>query len=219
MKLRYILSTALLMTIPCTGITAELNLVPPSNTALTALKVIATNPSGVTYSTDADKLFIPASTMKLLTAVSATAALGKDFRFQTNFYADNAIQQGQIKGDVYITFTGDPTLTTRDIQALLDQLKQQGLKHITGHLYLVGEQYEMQHAPGRVWDDLGICYAAPISSYVLNKNCIQALFQPKLTDDAGVVELLENEPVIIESRAIFDKSSQRAICNLTLARL
>ncbi|MFT5790090.1 MAG: D-alanyl-D-alanine carboxypeptidase/D-alanyl-D-alanine-endopeptidase (penicillin-binding protein 4), partial [Shewanella sp.] len=42
---------------------------------------------------------------------------------------------------------------------------------------------------------------------------------PKLTDDAGVVELLENEPVIIESRAIFDKSSQRAICNLTLARL
>jgi D-alanyl-D-alanine carboxypeptidase/D-alanyl-D-alanine-endopeptidase (penicillin-binding protein 4) len=216
--LRNIISTALLMTLASTGIAAELKLVSPPRTTLTALTVIATNPSGVTQRQNADKLFIPASTMKLLTAVSATAALGKDFRYHTNIYADNPIQDGQIEGDVYLSFTGDPTLTTEDIQALLDQLKQQGLKHITGNLYLVGEQYEIQHAPGRVWDDLGICYAAPVSSYVLNKNCIQAQFKPRLADNAGVVELLENEPVVIVSRATFDKSGQRAICNLTLAR-
>lgn len=219
MILRHIISVALLMTLPSTGISAELKLVSPPDTTLTALTVIATNPSGVTLRQNGDKLFIPASTMKLLTAVSATTALGKDFRYHTNIYADNPIQDGQIEGDVYLSFTGDPTLTTEDIQALLNQLKQQGLKHITGNLYLVGEQYEIQHAPGRVWDDLGICYAAPVSSYVLNKNCIPALFKPKMTNDTGVIELLKNEPVVIESRAIFDKSGQRDICNLTLARL
>ncbi|MCL1050516.1 D-alanyl-D-alanine carboxypeptidase/D-alanyl-D-alanine-endopeptidase [Shewanella abyssi] len=218
MTLRHLVSTALIMAIPYTGVTAEQSLIVPPSTALTTFKVIATNTGGVTHSQNADKLFIPASTMKLLTAVSVTKVLGKHFRYQTNIYADNSIHQGQIKGDIYITFSGDPTLTTGDIQTLLQQLKEQGLKNITGNVYLVGEQDEIQHAPGRVWDDLGICYAAPVSSYILNKNCIQARFLPKLADDAGVVELLGNEPVTIESQAIFDKSAERAICNLTLAR-
>ncbi|QQX78298.1 D-alanyl-D-alanine carboxypeptidase/D-alanyl-D-alanine-endopeptidase [Shewanella sp. KX20019] len=218
MTLRHIVSTALFITLPYTGVTAEQSLTIPSSTALTTLKVVSTNTDVVTHSQNADKLFIPASTMKLLTAVSATAVLGKNFRYQTNVYADNSIHQGQIRGNIYITFSGDPTLTTRNIQTLLHQLKDQGLDHITGNVYLVGEQHENYHAPGRVWDDLGICYAAPVSSYVLNKNCIEARFQPKLADDAGVVELLGNEPVIIESQAIFDKIGKRAICDLTLAR-
>ena len=218
MNLRNIVTSAILLTLSTNVVASDIKLILPDTTAFTAIKY-SNHQNNSKLDQNSDKLFIPASTMKLLTAVAASASLGDEFKYQTKVLAKTPIQDGKIDGDVYIVFSGDPTLSSEDIKSLFSQLQQQGLTLITGNIYLVGEEYELQHAPGRVWDDLGICYSAPVSSFIINDNCFKAQFLPKLADDAGEVKIVGSEPVAIESRAIFDKSLQQPICDLTLARL
>lgn len=66
----------------------------------------------------ADRLFIPASTIKLLTAFSALKTLGDNFRFITSFYLDS-------NHTLYIEGSGDPTLTTESLIEIAKELKKE----------------------------------------------------------------------------------------------
>ncbi|MGS0681647.1 D-alanyl-D-alanine carboxypeptidase/D-alanyl-D-alanine endopeptidase [Shewanella sp. 125m-7] len=187
-------------------------------TSQTAIVVSPLSGSELTYRKDADRLFVPASTMKLLTAVSASSALGKEFIFNTQIDSFVGINNNRIEGDVFLRFDGDPTLESSDLSMLFKQLKQQGLEHIDGNLYLVGDQTETLHAPGWVWDDLGICYAAPVSRYIINKNCINAKLSPSLADNKAKLTFSQFEPVSIASTAVFDKVGNQPFCELNLQR-
>lgn len=72
-------------------------------------------PTGqVVYALNADKMFVPASTTKLLTEGAVLAKLGGDFRFHTFVYRTGAIdKQGTLKGDVVLLASGDPNLSNR----------------------------------------------------------------------------------------------------------
>lgn len=170
------------------------------------------------YRKDADRLFVPASTMKLLTAVAATTALGKDFRFKTQIDAFVGIKNRRIEGDLFLRFDGDPTLTVDDLRQLFKQLNKEGLEHIDGNVYLVGDQQENLQAPGWVWDDLGICYAAPVSRYILNKNCVKAKLSPTLANNQAKLSFSQFEPVSIANTAVFDKVGNVPFCELSLQR-
>lgn len=61
-----------------------------------------------------DKLFIPASTTKLLTEGTSLRLLGPDFRFVTNVYRTGTVDAlGTLNGDVILVATGDPNLSGR----------------------------------------------------------------------------------------------------------
>jgi PBP4 family serine-type D-alanyl-D-alanine carboxypeptidase len=71
----------------------------------------------IVYSLNADKLFTPASTTKLLTEGTVLAKLGKDYRFHTAIYRTGSIdKKGKLKGDLILVASGDPNLSNR-IQA------------------------------------------------------------------------------------------------------
>ena len=187
-------------------------------TSQTAAIVSPLDDSKLTLAHNAEQLFVPASTMKLLTAVAASTALGKDFTFNTQIDAYVGVNNQRIEGDVFIRFDGDPTLTSQHLNSLLKQLKQRGLTHIDGNLYLVGDQQETLQAPGWVWDDLGICYAAPVSRYIVNRNCVKATLSPTLADERSELSISQFEPVVINNSAIFDKVGDKAFCELELKR-
>jgi D-alanyl-D-alanine carboxypeptidase/D-alanyl-D-alanine-endopeptidase (penicillin-binding protein 4) len=68
----------------------------------------------VLYALNADKMFVPASTTKLLTEGAVLAKLGRDFRFHTFVYRTGEIdKQGALKGDVVLVSSGDPNLSNR----------------------------------------------------------------------------------------------------------
>jgi len=68
----------------------------------------------VIYSLNADKLFTPASTTKLLTEGAVLAKFGKDYRFHTAIYRTSAIdKKGRLKGDLILVASGDPNLSNR----------------------------------------------------------------------------------------------------------
>ena len=66
------------------------------------------------YELNADKLFTPASTTKLLTEGTALALLGPDYRFTTRIYRTGAIGAGGVlSGDLVLVASGDPNLSGR----------------------------------------------------------------------------------------------------------
>lgn len=189
---------------------------PHSHTSVIATDLVN---DSVIYEENADILLLPASTQKLLTAVAATAALGDEFQYKTEIFSHFPIRKGVIKGDVFIKFSGDPTLTSLELRDLFKQLTDQGLFQIEGNLYLVGEKHEELQAPGWVWDDLGICFAAPVSSFIINKNCVHGQLKPKLANNTSQLTFPSYLPVVIDNNAIFDKTSSIEFCSLSLQRL
>ena len=68
----------------------------------------------VLYSLNADKLFVPASTTKILTEGTLLAKLGADYRFHTRVYRTGPIDKhGTLKGDLILVASGDPNLSNR----------------------------------------------------------------------------------------------------------
>jgi D-alanyl-D-alanine carboxypeptidase/D-alanyl-D-alanine-endopeptidase (penicillin-binding protein 4) len=66
------------------------------------------------YQLNADKLFVPASTTKLLTEGTALELLGGDFRFHTRVYRTGSISpDGTLTGDLVLVASGDPNLSAR----------------------------------------------------------------------------------------------------------
>jgi N-acyl-D-amino-acid deacylase len=71
----------------------------------------------VVYALNADKLFVPGSTTKLLTEGTLLAKLGADYRFHTRIYRTGPVDsKGKLKGDLVLVASGDPNLSNR-IQA------------------------------------------------------------------------------------------------------
>jgi N-acyl-D-amino-acid deacylase len=68
----------------------------------------------VIYALNADKLFVPASTTKLLTEGTLLAKLGADYRFHTRIYRTGPLDsKGRLKGDLILVAGGDPNLSNR----------------------------------------------------------------------------------------------------------
>ncbi len=126
----------------------------------------------VLYQRHGDYHFLPASALKLFTAVAALEYLKPNFRYDTKLLTDNAqVKQHTLKGNVWFHFSGDPTLKRRDLHRMIHSLKRKGINRIQGHVYVDVSAFDnVPYPPGWIWDDLSYAYAAPTSALVLNKN-------------------------------------------------
>ncbi len=140
-----------------------------------------------------EQLFPPASTLKIVTALASKLELGDNFRFRTSIETSSS--------DAVIHFVGDPTLQTDDLKNLLTRAKKNGLKRITGDLWLDNSLFTgYNRAIGWPWDILGVCYSAPASAITLNKNCVQASIYTQ--DNGGTrVFVPKHQPIYVKSSA------------------
>jgi len=66
------------------------------------------------YKLNADQLFVPGSTTKLVTIGTALGVLGPDYRFHTRIYRGGPLRaNGTLKGDLILVAGGDPNLSAR----------------------------------------------------------------------------------------------------------
>lgn len=86
----------------------------------------------------------PASTAKLLTTAAGLIRMGVDYRWQTEFYLDKLPDaNGVSQGNLYIKGGGDPFLVEEQLTQMLQALRDQGLRHITGNIVLDMSLYQL----------------------------------------------------------------------------
>ncbi len=78
------------------------------------------------YSKQAEKMLIPASTVKLLTALMALKHWGREHRFATEFYIDEATNILVVKG------LGDPFLVSEEIDLIVEKIKKLDIQSFNG---------------------------------------------------------------------------------------
>ncbi len=86
-----------------------------------AAKDLATNQAVADY--QSDMFMLPASTQKVFTAIAAKLLLTDQFQFQTSLLTNGKIENGHLKGDLIVKFSGDPDLTSGQLYSLLATLK------------------------------------------------------------------------------------------------
>lgn len=170
-----------------------------------SVKSVATGRS--LFARNEDKLFVPASNMKLLTTAVALVRLGPDFRYTTGLYTDGDRENGVLKGNVYLRGSGDPTISERFqgrptavFEEWADLLKQQGIREIAGDLIGDDSLFDDRNlGPGWAWDDEFIAFSARISAVSFNDNCFTAVVSPgrRPGDPARVAVLPETSYVKI----------------------
>lgn len=92
---------------------------------------------------DSGRLLIPASNMKLVSTALAMHSLGPDYRYGTSIGYSGTIEEGTLRGDLYIIGGGDPTIgSDNPIATPLDTLFREwmgmlsdaGISHIEGNI-------------------------------------------------------------------------------------
>lgn len=135
------------------------------------------------YMHNEHRSFMPASILKVLTAEAALIHLGPSYTFPTRFYTDaKTVSNGTLHGNLYLTLSGDPTLTYDDFAELMQALKARNIQRIGGNIYIDITAYDnVLHGPGLPDSDKNYCYAAPISASIINKNCLNFSISPNRT--------------------------------------
>lgn len=143
------------------------------------------------YSYQADKLYRPASIEKIVTAVTALDLLGNDFQFQTRLSYDGSIEEGTLKGNLYVTGGFDPEFMELDMDFLVRAVKQAGIRAVSGKL--VGDVSLMDSiywGAGWSWDDTPESFQPYLSPLMLNRGCVDIKVTPAIKGKAGIVEIV-----------------------------
>jgi D-alanyl-D-alanine carboxypeptidase/D-alanyl-D-alanine-endopeptidase (penicillin-binding protein 4) len=74
---------------------------------------------------NADLPLVPASTMKVLTALAALETWGRDYRFETDFYLDGSDW-------LWVRGVADPYLVSEELDRVAQALKSKGVKRVAG---------------------------------------------------------------------------------------
>lgn len=100
---------------------------------------------------------LPASTQKLVTAASSLAVLGPEYRFATRLKATRRARRGVLRGDLVLTGSGDPTLSTATyrsvlpdrpataLEALARAVVARGIRVVRGRV--IGDPSVFRHRP------------------------------------------------------------------------
>ncbi|UJF20107.1 D-alanyl-D-alanine carboxypeptidase/D-alanyl-D-alanine-endopeptidase [Vibrio sp. SS-MA-C1-2] len=131
-----------------------------------------------------------------MTALAAKLYLGEQFQFQTSLIP-------LANDDLQLRFSGDPTLTSKDIRKLFSQYKAQYGNEILGDIWLDNSAFSgYQKASGWPWDITGVCYSAPSAAISLDHNCVQgAIYSDNAVGKLTRVHVPDFQPITVTSTA------------------
>ena len=105
-----------------------------------------------------------ASTTKLFSTAMALELLGPDYRFETTLFTDGLIEQGVLKGNLWIKGGGDVSFGSKyfngegkeyeEMDAWIDSLKKLGIHEIQGKVIVDGSSFGYEGTPSgwSAWD-------------------------------------------------------------------
>jgi D-alanyl-D-alanine carboxypeptidase/D-alanyl-D-alanine-endopeptidase (penicillin-binding protein 4) len=162
---------------------------PPFNRQLWGVALVDEG-GRLLYGRNQDRLFIPASTAKLVVSAVASALLPPDWKVKTTLYGGPVVN-GVLQGDLVLYGRGDPTIDRRcyatdttlagvcdtdpfgRLRQLVDTLRAKGVRAVTGDVVGDGSYFEttLVHPNWEAFD-LNWWYAAPVSGLAFHDNSV-----------------------------------------------
>jgi D-alanyl-D-alanine carboxypeptidase/D-alanyl-D-alanine-endopeptidase (penicillin-binding protein 4) len=124
-----------------------------------------------------------ASNVKIVTESAALALLGPEFRWKTTVLGASeggrVISAGELRGDLFVKTSGDPTLSTQDLNALAADLAAIGLRKVRGGLVIDSTAFDSATvAPSFDQKNDSAAFRAPSSAASLNSNVVTVIITP-----------------------------------------
>ncbi len=152
---------------------------PQFSTMHWGVLVVAPERGDTLAATDADRLLMPASNMKLVTAAVGLSQLGADYRWTTTFTRTGPVVNGVLRGDIVIEGRGDPTISVAmggsdplvAFAPLVEALTAAGVTRVAGTVR-ASETRAFPGSPngfGWDWDDLDAAYGAGVAELMFNE--------------------------------------------------
>lgn len=123
-------------------------------TSMVGMIVYDLTADSILYKVNERQALRPASTMKVITAITALDRLGGSHQFRTQLYYTGEVQDSTLNGDLYCVGGFDPAFNSDDMRAFVESVQQMGIDTIRGRIVadrtmkdgdLLGE--------GWCWDD------------------------------------------------------------------
>ena len=142
------------------------------------IKIISLKNNKILYEINSNKLFIPASNIKLYTSLAALHYLGKKFIFKTS-----VLQNGK---NLFLKGGGDPDLTLKQLDSLAI-ITAKKIKSVDT-LFLDDTMLDSIHyGEGWMWDEGSWQYAAQIGALSVNNNCIDFFISPNQIGKPAII--------------------------------
>jgi len=136
------------------------------------IQIVSLRNGQTLYERCSDRLFIPASNLKLFTGAAALTILGVDYRFETNLFIDEA-------GNLYLKGSGDPSLSRYDLETLATQLKMRQIQVIRGNIVVDNFDFdEFSQGPGWMWDEPAEYWNSPMDALTVDHSSIHVWVAP-----------------------------------------
>jgi len=165
------------------------------------------DPSGKEIrSYESERSLAPASTVKLLTSITALEVLGYDHKFVTTLTIQGTVIKGKLIGNVILKSGGDPTLGASDfknhygdfVNEWVEAIKAEGITEIDGRVLIDDTALEGdRNAGSTALNDVGNYYGAGAPGFSFMDNEFTVFFTTGGVGTASVV--VKTEPVLPDS--------------------
>lgn len=170
---------------------------PMFETSTVGLEVYDLTADSILYKVNEHQMLRPASTMKLLTAITAIDKLGGSYQFRTQLYYTGKVENHTLTGDLYCVGGFDPRFNIDDMNAFVESIRRMGVDTIRGSIVadrsmkdadLLGE--------GWCWDDDN----PPLSPLTIGRNTqFVDRFIRQLVDDGVVLDVRVSDGTLPDS--------------------
>ncbi len=222
---------------PSAGLSAELKQIIAESEAQQAFWAIVVRDVNGTYleKYNGQKLFTPASNLKLLTSAVVLDELGPYFKFKTFMYGVGSLQNNVWQGNLVVRGSGDPSISgtfydgyrlyvMHEFFSVLDSL---GITKINGHLIGNTSYFDSKPYPETwMWSDMTFYYAPQVSALSFNNNTVDLTVSANrpvgeapsiywFPFNTNYVDFI-NEQMITPSNTYYDESYHRYLGTNTI---
>ena len=172
------------------------------------IKITNLDQGKVIFEKNADRYFIPASTLKFVTIVAVLEHFDKNYNFTSELLHKNQ--------DYYLNIH-DPDFGVDDLEYFVAELAKHSGKNIKGNIYIVDNKFSV---PAIIRDktisDSLYCYGAPVTLTHVNKNCSKLDVAPGKLGSSIETSPNKNFPytIINEAKTIAENENDRLRVNI-----
>ncbi len=142
------------------------------NSTKCAISIVESSTGNIVFEHNSSVPMIPASNTKLFTTATALYLMGSEHVFQTKLLTDDTnYRDSIIDGNLFIKGFGNSIFTTNNMDTLVLQLKEMGIKTINGNIIADDKYFDNLYLRDDwIVDERANVKLPPVSALVINKN-------------------------------------------------